>query len=84
MSKISIDLLTVTGEYSAFSPVIWDGANVVMVESPQYNLKFIRDDLNTLAATLLQQPSLIQQKNVDSVQLNLVSTSQLTYLNHHE
>ena len=78
MSKISIDLLTVTGEYSAFSPVIWDGANVVIVESSQLNLKTISDDLNTLAAKLTRDLTELNQRSSSVIDLVAAIAAQTT------
>ena len=45
MNKISIDLLHSSGDFDAFSPVVWDGANVIIASESAFNLKRIRADL---------------------------------------
>ena len=52
MNKISIDLLQSSGEYDAFSPVVWDGANVIIASESAFNLKRIRADLLSLKSKL--------------------------------
>jgi hypothetical protein len=78
MSKISIDLLTVTGDYSAFSPVIWDGNNVVIAESSQFNLKALTDDLNTLVVKLTRDLTELNQRSSSVSDLVAAITAQVS------
>lgn len=65
MNKYPVEMLTVLAAADAFSPIIWDGTDVVASQDSEHNLQYIATNLKTLITKAAQSEANIAAQRTE-------------------